>query len=146
MLLLFSDLIVFLFSAPSRPPKIIGTKMNHSGTTINIAWEHVEPLTNESKVEGYKVSKNTVMLLMLHLPPTQWICFSVFTILDSWSYMLTCIWIAWAAVVWPHSVIRKQYIQYTSTKFKEGYIVEYDSLGIAHFGYHAYHAFYRILF
>ncbi len=60
MLLLFSDLIVFLFSAPSRPPKIIGTKMNHSGTTINIAWEQVEPLTNESKVEGYKVSKNTV--------------------------------------------------------------------------------------
>ncbi len=71
MLLLFSDLIVFLFSAPSRPPKIIGTKMNHSGTTINIAWEHVEQRTNESKVEGYKVSKNTVMLLMLHLPPAQ---------------------------------------------------------------------------
>uniref|UniRef100_A0A8C1XTK8 Contactin 1 n=1 Tax=Cyprinus carpio TaxID=7962 RepID=A0A8C1XTK8_CYPCA len=40
---------------PSRPPKIIGTKMNYSGTTINIAWEQVEPLANESTVEGYKV-------------------------------------------------------------------------------------------
>uniref|UniRef100_A0A671RTN3 Contactin-1a-like n=1 Tax=Sinocyclocheilus anshuiensis TaxID=1608454 RepID=A0A671RTN3_9TELE len=41
--------------ASHRPPKIIGTKMNYSGTTINIAWEQVEPLTNESTVEGYKV-------------------------------------------------------------------------------------------
>ncbi len=57
MLLLFSDLIVCVFSAPSRPPKIIGTKVNHSGTTINIAWEQVEPLANESTVEGYKVRK-----------------------------------------------------------------------------------------
>uniref|UniRef100_A0A8C1XQY0 Contactin 1 n=1 Tax=Cyprinus carpio TaxID=7962 RepID=A0A8C1XQY0_CYPCA len=41
--------------ASHRPPKIIGTKMNYSGTTINIAWEQVEPLANESTVEGYKV-------------------------------------------------------------------------------------------
>ncbi|XP_052400437.1 contactin-1a [Carassius gibelio] len=40
---------------PSRPPKIIGTKVNYSGTAINIAWEPVEPLANESTVEGYKV-------------------------------------------------------------------------------------------
>ncbi|XP_059401688.1 contactin-1a-like [Carassius carassius] len=40
---------------PSRPPKIIGTKVNYSGTAINIAWEQVEPLANESTVEGYKV-------------------------------------------------------------------------------------------
>ncbi|XP_059391994.1 contactin-1a-like [Carassius carassius] len=40
---------------PSRPPKIIGTKLSYSGTNINIAWEQVEPLANESTVEGYKV-------------------------------------------------------------------------------------------
>lgn len=57
MLLLFSGLIVLLFSAPSRPPKIISTKMNYSGKMINIAWEQVEPLANESAVEGYKVRK-----------------------------------------------------------------------------------------
>ncbi|XP_050956527.1 contactin-1a [Labeo rohita] len=40
---------------PSRPPKIISTKMNYSGKMINVAWEQVEPLANESAVEGYKI-------------------------------------------------------------------------------------------
>lgn len=40
---------------PSRPPKIIGTKMHSNGKKFNIAWEQVEPLVNESTVEGYKV-------------------------------------------------------------------------------------------
>ncbi|KAI5608977.1 contactin-1a precursor, partial [Silurus asotus] len=40
---------------PSRPPKIIGTKLNSSGTLINVAWQHVEALANESAVENYKV-------------------------------------------------------------------------------------------
>uniref|UniRef100_A0A6Q2WS02 Contactin 1 n=1 Tax=Esox lucius TaxID=8010 RepID=A0A6Q2WS02_ESOLU len=38
---------------PSRPPKIIGKKLK--GTSVNIAWEHVEPLANESTIDGYKV-------------------------------------------------------------------------------------------
>uniref|UniRef100_A0A3P9MHC2 Contactin 1 n=1 Tax=Oryzias latipes TaxID=8090 RepID=A0A3P9MHC2_ORYLA len=38
---------------PDRPPKIIGTKVK--GQFINIAWEAVEPLSNESKVDGYRV-------------------------------------------------------------------------------------------
>uniref|UniRef100_A0A8C1ZJN7 Contactin 1 n=1 Tax=Cyprinus carpio TaxID=7962 RepID=A0A8C1ZJN7_CYPCA len=58
---------------PSRPPKIIGTKMNYSGTTINIAWEQVEPLANESTVEGYKVRKTHSHCIhrRLRLPATQ---------------------------------------------------------------------------
>uniref|UniRef100_A0AAY4DXS2 Contactin 1 n=1 Tax=Denticeps clupeoides TaxID=299321 RepID=A0AAY4DXS2_9TELE len=40
---------------PSRPPKIISTRLNPSGSTVNIAWEQVQPLANESKVENYKV-------------------------------------------------------------------------------------------
>ncbi|TRY56953.1 hypothetical protein DNTS_023886 [Danionella cerebrum] len=40
---------------PSRPPKIIGTKMHYSGGSINVAWERVEALANESSVAGYKV-------------------------------------------------------------------------------------------
>ncbi|XP_076863304.1 contactin-1a [Brachyhypopomus gauderio] len=40
---------------PSRAPKIISTKMNSSGTSVNIAWEHVESLANESSVDCYKV-------------------------------------------------------------------------------------------
>ncbi|XP_062403149.1 contactin-1a isoform X2 [Sardina pilchardus] len=40
---------------PSRPPKIIGTKLNPSGSTFNIMWEPVPSLANESKVEGYKI-------------------------------------------------------------------------------------------
>ncbi|XP_036432204.1 contactin-1a isoform X1 [Colossoma macropomum] len=40
---------------PSRPPNIISTKMNPSGTSVNIAWEQVEPLVNESTVQCYKV-------------------------------------------------------------------------------------------
>uniref|UniRef100_W5UJ45 Contactin-1a n=1 Tax=Ictalurus punctatus TaxID=7998 RepID=W5UJ45_ICTPU len=40
---------------PSRPPKIIGTRVNSSGTVVNIAWQHVEALANESAVESYKV-------------------------------------------------------------------------------------------
>lgn len=42
-------------SPPSRPPKIISTKMHYSGSSINIAWEKVESLNNESTVAGYKV-------------------------------------------------------------------------------------------
>ncbi|XP_013875193.1 contactin-1a [Austrofundulus limnaeus] len=38
---------------PDRPPKILGTKLK--GQFVNIAWEQVEPLTNESSIEGYKV-------------------------------------------------------------------------------------------
>ncbi|KAL0968766.1 hypothetical protein UPYG_G00271410 [Umbra pygmaea] len=38
---------------PSRPPKIISKKLK--GTSVNIAWEHVEPLANESRIESYKV-------------------------------------------------------------------------------------------
>uniref|UniRef100_A0A674CFT7 Contactin 1 n=1 Tax=Salmo trutta TaxID=8032 RepID=A0A674CFT7_SALTR len=50
---------------PSRPPKIISKKLK--GTSVNIAWEHVEPLANESTIDGYKVlyrqaSKSTGML------------------------------------------------------------------------------------
>ncbi|XP_007244394.3 contactin-1a [Astyanax mexicanus] len=40
---------------PSRLPKIISKKMHSSGTTVNIAWEPVRPLANESSVECYKV-------------------------------------------------------------------------------------------
>ncbi|XP_030630760.1 contactin-1a [Chanos chanos] len=40
---------------PSRPPKILGPKFSSSGTSVNIAWEQVESLANESIVEGYKV-------------------------------------------------------------------------------------------
>uniref|UniRef100_UPI0037E7536E contactin-1a-like n=1 Tax=Semicossyphus pulcher TaxID=241346 RepID=UPI0037E7536E len=38
---------------PSQAPKIIGNKLK--GASMNIAWEHVEPLPNEASVEGYKV-------------------------------------------------------------------------------------------
>ncbi|XP_053174684.1 contactin-1a-like [Scomber japonicus] len=38
---------------PSRAPKIIGKKLK--GQSVNIAWEHVEPLANEASVDGYKV-------------------------------------------------------------------------------------------
>ncbi|XP_039989807.1 contactin-1a-like [Xiphias gladius] len=38
---------------PSRPPKIIGKKFK--GQSVNIAWEHVEPLANEASIDGYKV-------------------------------------------------------------------------------------------
>ncbi|XP_056138665.1 contactin-1a-like isoform X2 [Lampris incognitus] len=38
---------------PSRPPRIIGKKLK--GITVNVAWEHVEPLANESSIDGYKV-------------------------------------------------------------------------------------------
>ncbi|KAA0724708.1 Contactin-1a F3/F11/contactin [Triplophysa tibetana] len=40
---------------PSRPPKIVGNKMHSNGKKFNIAWEKVEPMANESTVEGYKV-------------------------------------------------------------------------------------------
>ncbi|XP_066523401.1 contactin-1a [Hoplias malabaricus] len=42
-------------SPPSQRPKIISTKKNTSGTLLNIAWEQVESLANESKVQCYKV-------------------------------------------------------------------------------------------
>uniref|UniRef100_A0A672JLK6 Contactin-3 n=1 Tax=Salarias fasciatus TaxID=181472 RepID=A0A672JLK6_SALFA len=38
---------------PSRPPVIIGKKLK--GSFINIAWEHVEPMANESPIDGYRV-------------------------------------------------------------------------------------------
>uniref|UniRef100_A0A4W6FK14 Contactin 1 n=1 Tax=Lates calcarifer TaxID=8187 RepID=A0A4W6FK14_LATCA len=38
---------------PSRPPTILGTKLK--GQSVNIAWEHVEPLDNEASIDGYKV-------------------------------------------------------------------------------------------
>ncbi|XP_034735560.1 contactin-1a-like isoform X1 [Etheostoma cragini] len=38
---------------PSRPPRIAGKKLK--GRKVNIVWEHVEPLANESPVDGYKV-------------------------------------------------------------------------------------------
>uniref|UniRef100_A0A8C7SZX3 Contactin 1 n=1 Tax=Oncorhynchus mykiss TaxID=8022 RepID=A0A8C7SZX3_ONCMY len=43
---------------PSRPPKIISKKLK--GTSVNIAWEHVEPLANESTIDGYKVGTAVV--------------------------------------------------------------------------------------
>ncbi|XP_041852368.1 contactin-1a [Melanotaenia boesemani] len=38
---------------PDRPPKIIRTKLR--GQFVNIAWEHVKPLVNESSINGYRV-------------------------------------------------------------------------------------------
>ncbi|XP_028286350.1 contactin-1a isoform X2 [Parambassis ranga] len=38
---------------PSQPPKIISTKLK--GRSVIIAWEHVEPLANESSIDGYRV-------------------------------------------------------------------------------------------
>ncbi|XP_061577050.1 contactin-1a [Cololabis saira] len=38
---------------PDRPPKIIGTKLK--GHLVNVAWEPVEPLANESSVDSYRV-------------------------------------------------------------------------------------------
>ncbi|KAJ8373251.1 hypothetical protein AAFF_G00266980 [Aldrovandia affinis] len=39
---------------PSRPPKLTKT-WGILGTSVNIAWDHVEPWINESMIEGYKV-------------------------------------------------------------------------------------------
>uniref|UniRef100_A0A1A8EE95 Contactin 1 n=1 Tax=Nothobranchius kadleci TaxID=1051664 RepID=A0A1A8EE95_NOTKA len=38
---------------PDRPPKILSAKIK--GQSVNIAWEHVEPLANESTIDGYRV-------------------------------------------------------------------------------------------
>ncbi|XP_074488436.1 contactin-1a [Sebastes fasciatus] len=38
---------------PSQAPRIIGQRFK--GPLVNIAWEHVEPLPNESSIDGYKV-------------------------------------------------------------------------------------------
>ncbi|XP_004563822.3 contactin-1a [Maylandia zebra] len=38
---------------PDRAPKIIAKKVK--GQSINIAWEQVEPMANESSIEGYRV-------------------------------------------------------------------------------------------
>uniref|UniRef100_A0A1A8NW40 Contactin 1 n=3 Tax=Nothobranchius pienaari TaxID=704102 RepID=A0A1A8NW40_9TELE len=38
---------------PDRPPKILSAKIK--GQSVNIAWEHVEPLANESTIDGYLV-------------------------------------------------------------------------------------------
>uniref|UniRef100_A0A8C7SVH8 Contactin 1 n=1 Tax=Oncorhynchus mykiss TaxID=8022 RepID=A0A8C7SVH8_ONCMY len=56
---------IYTKKARTRPPKIISKKLK--GTSVNIAWEHVEPLANESTIDGYKVlyrqaSKSTGML------------------------------------------------------------------------------------
>ncbi|KPP61244.1 contactin-1-like [Scleropages formosus] len=40
---------------PSRPPRIVSKTLSFTRRTINIAWEHVSPLANESYIEGYKV-------------------------------------------------------------------------------------------
>ncbi|XP_056091364.1 contactin-1a [Rhinichthys klamathensis goyatoka] len=40
---------------PSQPPKIFTTKKHYSSTTINIGWEKVQSLANESNVAGYKI-------------------------------------------------------------------------------------------
>ncbi|KAL4612745.1 contactin-1 isoform X1 [Arapaima gigas] len=40
---------------PSGPPKIVSKTLSFSRKTINIAWEHVTPLANESYIYGYKV-------------------------------------------------------------------------------------------
>ncbi|KAK7117971.1 hypothetical protein R3I94_023250 [Phoxinus phoxinus] len=40
---------------PSQPPKIFTTKKHYSSTTINVGWEKVQSLANESNVAGYKV-------------------------------------------------------------------------------------------
>uniref|UniRef100_A0A667WN09 Contactin 1 n=1 Tax=Myripristis murdjan TaxID=586833 RepID=A0A667WN09_9TELE len=47
---------------PSQPPRIIGKKLK--GHLVNIAWEHVEPLWNESSIDGYKVN---IVLFLSHL-------------------------------------------------------------------------------
>ncbi|XP_047248527.1 contactin-1a isoform X2 [Girardinichthys multiradiatus] len=38
---------------PDRPPKITVTKLK--GQFVNVTWEHLEPLSNESIIEGYRV-------------------------------------------------------------------------------------------
>ncbi|KAM4573818.1 contactin-1a isoform 1-T3 [Odontesthes bonariensis] len=38
---------------PDRPPKIMGMKLKSQ--TVNVAWEPVEPLANESSIDGYLV-------------------------------------------------------------------------------------------
>ncbi|KAL2093610.1 hypothetical protein ACEWY4_010922 [Coilia grayii] len=40
---------------PSRPPRIISKKTNPGGSSVNIVWEPVHSLPNESKVECYKI-------------------------------------------------------------------------------------------
>ncbi|KAJ8269782.1 hypothetical protein COCON_G00123890 [Conger conger] len=40
---------------PSQPPKIISQKISVSKSVVNITWEHVVPLANESTIQGYKV-------------------------------------------------------------------------------------------
>lgn len=49
------NLYFFFSPAPSQPPRIIRKKLK--GKSVNIAWEHVEPLADEAPVNGYKVSK-----------------------------------------------------------------------------------------
>lgn len=41
--------------APDRPPKITGIKIK--GQFVNVGWEHVVPLSNESLIETYRVSE-----------------------------------------------------------------------------------------
>ncbi|XP_040894799.1 contactin-1a [Toxotes jaculatrix] len=38
---------------PSQPPRIIGKRLK--GQSVNIAWEHVEPLADEAAINSYKV-------------------------------------------------------------------------------------------
>lgn len=41
--------------------------MHSNGKKFNIAWEQVEPLTNESTVEGYKVAFLSIQFYFQHL-------------------------------------------------------------------------------
>lgn len=66
LILIFLSLI----PAPSRAPKIIGKKLK--GQSVNIAWEHVEPLANEASVDGYKVSTVKHLWRLLYLTFSLW--------------------------------------------------------------------------
>lgn len=74
ILLYYCFFVLFLIPAPSRPPKIIGKKLK--GQSVNIAWEHVEPLANEASVDGYKVST------------VQYLCRLLYVIFSVWSETL----------------------------------------------------------
>lgn len=70
ILLYYCFFVLFLIPAPSRPPKIIGKKLK--GQSVNIAWEHVEPLANEASVDGYKVSTVQYLCRLLNVIFSVW--------------------------------------------------------------------------
>lgn len=49
-----NDCFVLTLPAPDRAPRIISKKLK--GQSVNIAWEQVEPMANESSIDGYRVS------------------------------------------------------------------------------------------